>query len=220
MGKLRRERHKYHLSRAKSTNGASVTPTENNEASKGESPESSALLPVPENLFAGVDISFDSLKQSLKDPDVRSVISKKSLSGGSLKSKKEKKKLRHEVFLKKLQATYEIRKSGKKRRRSNKSPREVENAARSDKLPSRHLSDKLPSLDLNIELAQKTSSSKEKSAAKHRSIPKAKRRNNVMLQDISLFKRLLANDGFKADPVTSVSSHVRSKVYEEFMSEA
>lgn len=100
MGKLRRERHKYHLSRAKSTNGASVTPTENNEASKGESPESSALLPVPENLFAGVDISFDSLKQSLKDPDVRSVISKKSLSGGSLKSKKEKKKLRHEVFLK------------------------------------------------------------------------------------------------------------------------
>jgi hypothetical protein len=100
MGKLRRERHKYHLLRVKSTNDASATATENKESSEGQSPETSTLLPVPENLFAGVDISLDNLKQSLKDPDVRSVISKKSLSAGSVKSKKEKKKLRHEAFLK------------------------------------------------------------------------------------------------------------------------
>jgi hypothetical protein len=100
MGKLRRERHKYHLLKVKSTNDASATATEANAPSEGQSPENSALLPVPENVFAGVDISFDNLKQSLKDPDVRSVISKKSLSAGSVKSKKEKRKLRHEAFLK------------------------------------------------------------------------------------------------------------------------
>jgi hypothetical protein len=40
------------------------------------------------------------------------------------------------------------------------------------------------------------------------------------LQDIDLFKRLLADDKYKADPVTSVSSYVHSKVYEELMDDS
>jgi hypothetical protein len=104
MGKLRRERHKYHLLKVKSSNDASAAAVENNESSKGQSPEPSTLLPVPENLFSGVDISFDNLKQSLKDCDVKSVISRKSLSEGGVMSKKEKRKLRHEAFLKSKKA--------------------------------------------------------------------------------------------------------------------
>jgi endo-beta-N-acetylglucosaminidase D len=100
MGKLRRERQKYHLLGVKSTNDASANVTENDEASKKQLQETSTVLSVPENLFAGIDISPDNLKQSVKDPDIRSVISKKSLSAGSVISKKEKRKLRHEAFLK------------------------------------------------------------------------------------------------------------------------
>jgi hypothetical protein len=40
------------------------------------------------------------------------------------------------------------------------------------------------------------------------------------LKDVSLFKSLLAKDEFKADPVTSVSSFVRSKVHEELMKDS
>jgi hypothetical protein len=99
MGKLRRERQKYHLLKVKSANDASAAATENYDTSKKQSPETLTLLSVPENPFAGIDICVDNLKQSLKDSDVRSVISKKSLCAGSVISKKEKRKLRHEAFL-------------------------------------------------------------------------------------------------------------------------
>jgi hypothetical protein len=98
MGKLRRERQKYHLLKVKSANDASATATENYDTSKKQSSETSTLLCVPENPFAGIDICVDNLKQTLKDSDVRSVISKKSICAGSV-SKKKKKKLRHEAFL-------------------------------------------------------------------------------------------------------------------------
>jgi hypothetical protein len=99
MGKLRRERQKYHLLKVKSSNNASATPTENYDSSIQQPPEALTLLSVPENPFAGIDISVDNLKQSLKDSDVRSLISKKSICPGSVISKKKKKKLRHEAFL-------------------------------------------------------------------------------------------------------------------------
>jgi hypothetical protein len=99
MGKQRRERRKYHLPRTKATNDAMDTATENCETNEKPS-QISTLLPVPENLFAGIDISVDKLKQSLKDSDVISVISKKSVYPRNVLSKKEKKKLRHEAFLK------------------------------------------------------------------------------------------------------------------------
>jgi hypothetical protein len=79
-----------------------------------------------------------------------------------------------------LQATYQIKKYGKKQRRLTKSPIKMETQPQSDKLPLKDLSDKLPSLDLNIELAQKTSSSKKKSVTKQRGVPKAKCRNKIM----------------------------------------
>jgi hypothetical protein len=99
MGKQRRERQKYHLPRMKPTNDAVAPATENCETNEKPS-QISTLLPVPENLFAGIDISVDNLKQSLKDSDVLSVVSKKSLYPRNVLSKKEKKKLRHEAFIK------------------------------------------------------------------------------------------------------------------------
>lgn len=216
MGKQRRERQKYHLSRMKSNN-AVATATDSCESNEKQSQKTSTFLPVPENLFAGIDISVDNLKQSLEDSDIRSVISKKSLSAGNVISKKEKRKLRHEAFLKKLEAAYHVRKDAKKQRKLKTSPLKTEAQPQSDKFPLLNLSDKLPPLDLNIELAQKNSISEKKPVRKQRGIPKAKRRNKVMLQDIALFKQLLANDEYKADPVTSISSHIHTKVCEEVM---
>jgi hypothetical protein len=79
-----------------------------------------------------------------------------------------------------LQATYQIRKRGKKEKRVIKSPLKVETQPQSDKLPLQDFADKLPPLDLSTELVHNTSSSKKKSAVKRRGIPKAKFRNKVM----------------------------------------
>jgi len=40
------------------------------------------------------------------------------------------------------------------------------------------------------------------------------------LKDVSLFKSLLKNDEFKADPITSISNLVHSKVHEELMKDS
>lgn len=221
MGKLRRERQKYHLSKVKSLNNASATTTENYDTSIKQPPETLAVLSVPENPFAGIDISDDKLKQSLKDSDVRSVISKKSLCAGSVISKKEKKKLRHEAFLRKLEAAYQQRqKDGKKQKKLKRGLPKAETQAQSDKFQFLGLSDKLPSLDLSTALAEKNSDSKRKPVTKQRGISKAKYRNKVMLKDVSLFKSLLKNVEFKADPITSISNHVHSKVHEELMKDS
>jgi hypothetical protein len=84
----------------KSTSNEVAAATDNCESNEEQSQKTSTFLPVPENLFAGIDISVDNLKQSLEDSDIRSVISKKSFSAGNVISKKEKRKLRHETFLK------------------------------------------------------------------------------------------------------------------------
>jgi hypothetical protein len=73
-----------------------------------------------------------------------------------------------------------VRKDAKKQRKVKMSPVKTETKPQSDKFPLLTLSDKLPPLDLNTELAQKSSISKKKPIIKQRSIPKAKRRNKVM----------------------------------------
>jgi len=87
---VRRERQKYHLLKVKSSNNASATATENYDTSIKQPPETLTVLSVPENPFSGIDISVDNLKQSLKDSDVRSVISKKSLVEEVLYQRKKK----------------------------------------------------------------------------------------------------------------------------------
>lgn len=73
-----------------------------------------------------------------------------------------------------------MRKDAKKQRKLKMSPLKTEAQPQSDKFPLFNLSDKLPPLNLNIELAQRSFSPKKKPVIKQRSIPKAKRRNKVM----------------------------------------
>jgi hypothetical protein len=79
-----------------------------------------------------------------------------------------------------LEAAYRVRKDTKKQKKLKMSPFKTEAQPQSDKFSVLNLSDKLPPLDLNIELAQKSSSSKKQPVLKQRGIPKAKRRNKVM----------------------------------------
>ena len=92
MGKVRRERHKYHIS------ATTKKPTIITSAESSPKPQQSII--VPDNPFAGIDISFEALNQTLKDSDARSVISIKSTTRAPTVAKKEKRKLKHDTFLK------------------------------------------------------------------------------------------------------------------------
>ncbi|KAJ9583300.1 hypothetical protein L9F63_022354, partial [Diploptera punctata] len=192
MGKIRRERHKYHVSAAGSK-------TQNCDTAIVGDVETSprSQLTVPDNPFAGIDISFEDLNKTLKDSDTRSVISLKSTtSKAPVISKKEKRKQRHETFLKKLQAAYQTRKE-----KGKKVLKLVKN--------TKPLSDNLPLLDLNLGTTEKKDKVRQ---VKHRSIPKAKKRKKNMMQDIALFKNLLSELQEHENPEDVVMSRVQKQV--------
>lgn len=101
MGKVRKLRQKYHISLKKSKSASNLP----EEVSKGDELASKKnLFKSTDNIFAGIDINFDSLTKTLpKDFDTRSLISTKSRK--ELKEeerhmkKKDKLKLRHQRFL-------------------------------------------------------------------------------------------------------------------------
>nr|CAD7431072.1 unnamed protein product [Timema monikensis] len=96
MGKLKRPRQKYHFSKIKSPEGE--TPLDTPLLA-----ESNLPLELPSgNIFSGVKITLEHLKQKLPDDDVTSVVSsRKSKLDNSSKptTKKEKIKNRKEAFL-------------------------------------------------------------------------------------------------------------------------
>ncbi|XP_069698769.1 uncharacterized protein [Periplaneta americana] len=196
MGKVRRQRQKYHLPRTDAP-AASNDSVQNEE----QSPEIPTELIVPENVFAGIDISLDNLKQSLKDCDVRSVVSQKILPAGNTISKKEKRRLRHELFVKKLDAAYQAKKRSIRRYKKMKKPAENKS----------FVDDKLPPLDTCLKESDENPK-KKKRETKVKGIAKAKHRNKALLQDVELFKKLLEDNTVQADPVASVSALVKSRI--------
>lgn len=101
MGKVKKLRQKYHMTLKKSKSLGSLP--ENLENSCYEKRKSD-LFKSNENIFAGLDISFDELTKSLpKDFDVRSIVSTKSRREIKEEEKhlkkKEKQKRRHDRFL-------------------------------------------------------------------------------------------------------------------------
>lgn len=110
MGKIRRARQKLHQSSVKSTIDNNVQRDEavlaKEEESIGKSPmlkSPEEFAAIPDNLFAGIDINFDSLKKKLTEDDrvsVKSIAkSCKYDSKGKLLTKKEKQKIKHDLWM-------------------------------------------------------------------------------------------------------------------------
>ncbi|PSN41481.1 hypothetical protein C0J52_18149 [Blattella germanica] len=208
MGKIRRVRQKYHLAATKSTPPTDAVAVQETELSIPEAP-----VTVSDDIFSGIDILFNNLKKTLKDSDTRSVISNKttkSTFSGATISKKDKRKLRHELFLKKLEVAYcDRKKDGKKKNKQNKPKKDVKAQI-----------DKLPALDLNLDMDLESVKKKDKQRqVKVRGIPKAKHRKKSLLQDIAALKNLLSDPEFKLDAVQAASSRVQEKVHKELENE-
>jgi len=214
MGKIKSRRHKYHLAAKK------VEQREQDAAANSQSGidnvQQSLPLPTPTfNPFAGLKIDPASLNiPPPEEWDRKTVVSiHKEITKG--KNKKEKAKMRKELLLRKLEATRELElalKSKKQRERT---------VITKDLQP---LLDSLPTVDLiHHEVTEKTKKSQMKGRGdsatrvpKDRNSMKTGRKQKEMLKDIDMFKKVLENEHFKANPAETMLNHLTLFVQKEY----
>jgi len=182
-------------------------------------------------VFSKLDIDFETLTKRLgesggrsvgggsvggggDDFDVRSAVTSKSMRGMNLK-KKEKKKLRHEIWLKKV----DIIESRLKEERAKKKRQKT--AVVGDLRP---LHDTLPTLELlmratgtlgGTKQARGDQASSGANKRKARSIEKESYQQKQMLADISLFNEVSEHPAYKADPLATIVEHLGNKMKQE-----
>nr|CAD7447379.1 unnamed protein product [Timema bartmani] len=198
MGKLKRSRQKYHFSKTKSPEAETVPDTP-------LLAESKLPLELPsDNIFSGVKITLEHLKQKLPDDDVASVVSshKSKLDNSSRPTtKKEKIKNRKEAFLRKLNIAHNLKSETKERKKRQKTSVTGDMRPLLDALPSVSCKEKKQTFRAKI---------------KKRSVPKMKQRQKAMLQEILVFQKILSDPTYEADPSGAVTNHIQDKIREEF----
>lgn len=206
MGKIRRERHKYHIS-------AATTARTDSQDVPGSNPNSSSLGPALASLpvtlssvgvFDNVNIDTNAIVKKLPDFDqcsVRSVLSNAMTDKlGKKLTKKQKRKLRHATFIEKINAIQNAKKSAKDTKKRQKT------VIIGDMQP---LTDALPIFDTK----QCVNSSTKDVTAKP--VKKFKARQNEMLKDLEVFRQVLNDPSFQRDPEATIMDHLRNKLLQE-----
>uniref|UniRef100_A0A1B6KM43 Uncharacterized protein n=1 Tax=Graphocephala atropunctata TaxID=36148 RepID=A0A1B6KM43_9HEMI len=204
MGKIRRERQKLHQSsRGKQGDVPVAVGEEWEQKQLGKSPllkSAEELAAIPDNLFQGIDINFDSLKQKLAEDDrvsVRSVAkSCKFDSKGKLLTKKEKQKLKHDLFMRKINTAEQLKKEALQKHKKRKALR------KSDVKMDTSLD--MPA-DTNLDVQKSPGGlseicTKKVKNLKPKGIKKAKVRQREMLQEVSSFRKILVDLKHAEDP--------------------
>ncbi|XP_049813487.1 ribosome biogenesis protein SLX9 homolog [Schistocerca nitens] len=201
MGKVKRLRKKFHLSREEPEvkDAGNFTVSLKDETIPQDT---DTLTPLPNisenNIFAGMDIKFEDLKKDLSFDDSRSVVSvSKREFKNRITSKKERRLARHETFISKINAIQKLKIEEKEKRRRQK------RAVIGD---LKALVDALPAIECHKNKERK------RPAPKKRSVPKLKWRQKNMLHDVASFKRLLHDPSFKKDPSAAVANLIQEKI--------
>lgn len=206
MGKQRRHRQKLHLPRSADS---TLSNTQEEDQFKRSSVDDILPIEAPEDVFKGISINVDNLQKKLSD-DVRSVCSNKTLKselGGSKPiPKKEKLKLRKALLLKKIDSVEQMKKEYKIRNKRKKV------AILGDTNP---LYDALPDLNLLIKNTKNLKNHHEIKPAKPKGIQKANKRKKMLIKEVNLFKKVLADKSFKENPLAAVKKHIENVIQNE-----
>lgn len=199
MGKVKRQRQKLHSAAVKAkTNQVEVVDMMDTDVQQPE-----LRFDKLDNPFAGLNLDLGQLKQKLPDFDARSQVTNKSLKGLNLK-KKDKKKLRHDIWVKKLNAVEAAKKAEKDRKKREKTAIVGDIGLLGDALPT-------------IELLMKKSSqvNKNEGEEKKRGIAKEKKRKKQMMEDISVFKQIVEHPAYKENPTETIMTHLQNRLKQE-----
>uniref|UniRef100_A0A146LYA7 Uncharacterized protein n=1 Tax=Lygus hesperus TaxID=30085 RepID=A0A146LYA7_LYGHE len=214
MGKQRRAREKYHLASVRARNkeidggGELIDETDKMSVGDKQSVGKLSLKIKPKGgIFDGLDIAVSNLNTCLAD-DTKSVHSlaktfrsvKRSLGGKSMK-KDDKKKLRHDMFLSKIDAFYKHRENLKKNK--NRGPIDVS---------IKDLDNALPAVDMVFHKSDKKVKQPRPVSTKQKGIKKAKQRQKDLEQNYEAFKKIMEEVKSKEKILDVVTEHVQQKV--------
>ncbi|XP_072034356.1 ribosome biogenesis protein SLX9 homolog [Amphiura filiformis] len=207
MGKIRRQRQKFHLLAKRKQNT-------NNESSKNE-----GTLPVPYNVIFPTEALFSSedtsnlnfLGQKLpeaQEDDRMTYISKKSVHEEGQLKKKDRKKIRHERWLQKIETI----KQAKKTKQAAQQRSQV--AIVGDLHP---LSQALPELSQVLRLgdSKKQQPQIRSQKKKKKQTMKTNDRKKLLIQEQANFKQVMSHSKFKVNPLATINEHLRNKMQKE-----
>jgi hypothetical protein len=138
------------------------------------------------------------------DADARSVITNKMLRDLHLK-KKEKQKLKHSMWKKRVNAVVETR---EKSRGKGKKKRHIADIVGD-------MSSMLESLPIEVLLNKVSAETNSKRERKPKGVETETFRQQQKLSGISLFRSVLYHPEFKANPIQTVTEHLRNKIERE-----
>lgn len=201
MGKMKRQRQKFHTS-ISSKNDAKSDSLQNNLDLSHISP----LLRIEDDIFKGLDININNIHTSLLDDDGRSVKSFKSVKsefGSKILPKKQKLKLRRELFLRKIGNVNQLQKNILNR--ETQGTKDINNP----------LGDALPSLKSLLQTASEANRKLGDTSSKIKGIQKANKRRREMINGVNLYKKVLSNEKFKEDAMAAIAEHIKATVNQQ-----
>lgn len=209
MGKIKRDRNKFHITKAGSGSDTKLT-VETPKYSTSALP----IIPINENIFAGVNIKLNQVKplkfDKFKEIDEVPKIKKIQKSGKQI-TKKEKLQLRRDSLLKNIDLIQQAKKKAKARIQREKVPIIGDLMPLRDSLPSLEelMRIKPTELKTGIPTTTKTDSNtgnQSKNAVKREKIKKKK---NEYKTRMNLFKQLLKDETYKSNPREAIATHIR-----------
>ncbi|XP_023235136.1 protein FAM207A-like isoform X1 [Centruroides sculpturatus] len=193
MGKIRKERTFHYTTKKNQDKKVQETPTNVDTEMKLQ------ISNLASSLFSSVNITEDMLKQKLPEFDQMSV--KSFASNGMQMSKKDKRRLRHQLFIQKINAVVKRKQELKERAKRRQMP------VVGDMKP---LEDALPTLELLLK--QNNEKTEEKKSTKPLACRSTYARQKAMLEDIAIFQQVLNHPSFKQDPASTIKTHLQNKL--------
>ncbi|KAL8566604.1 hypothetical protein ACOMHN_054826 [Nucella lapillus] len=208
MGKMKKGRKKLHppAPPVPSASTGSATKDENMSVVSLNLKKAASVAPskATTNPFKGMKINTETLKHVLPDFDAQSAVTSKTFQGLNLK-KKDKRKLRHDLWMEKVDT---VQKERKERREKKKRAQTVVVG------DMQGLEEALPTLELLQKQTPASVLAREK-IAKKRAVATEKQRKNEMMNNIKLFQQVLEVPEYKASPAETILEHLRNKLKQE-----
>ncbi|XP_067686117.1 ribosome biogenesis protein SLX9 homolog [Haliotis asinina] len=207
MGKVKRQRSKLHNTpiKPKKEEKTSVVDKTKPNVTKGSSKD--AVLPrnmsMSDNIFGSLKIDNKALAQKLPDFDARSTVTSKTFKGLNLK-KKDKRKIRHEVFMQKIDAVKAAKQKAKDKKKREKTPIVGDMSVMEEALPT-----------LELLMKEGSRSNRQSNPEKVRGVAKERKRRKQMLSDMNIFKQVLEHPAFIENPTGTIVEHLQNKLKQE-----
>ncbi|CAH1249738.1 FAM207A [Branchiostoma lanceolatum] len=214
MGKIKRVRQKYHTAAVKlgsEGEGKLENPPQTTKLPSLPLPAGTPVFPTS-GLFDGADLTDPLAPLSVApvsvEQDRQSIVSGRSIrtEGGTRISKKDKRKMRHDVFLQKLEAAHTAKK------RAKETKRRQQTAVVGDMQP---LKDALPQLTAFLEQQQGGAAAAQEEKKEKGGSLKPKERKRIEQEELSRFQQILQHPQYRQRPVSTIMEHLRNKLSKE-----